>query len=248
MSRLSGFLFSCVIATSVFSGCGKKSTAPSAPEPLKPEQCEEYCNRITSCARETIDLIWESRRGDPAARGEALQMVSDRNACMTTCRDQLNPAHAEKFPDDHKYHQFFMRNQMACMSYKDCRTFAVCRHESLFKSVAEYPLDPLESRRCNDVCARIHQCANILAPRLFAAEFAELPLDKQADMVRRVGDRDRCHHSCRFSMIRRNLERKALKSALEETAENIQPYMNCLAHQDCAEYAKCVQLQGDGEM
>ena len=170
-------------------------------------------------------------------------LFANKKNCVARCAEQVRPENKEKYPKYFEFHQLFLRAQMSCLSKTDCPSFAVCRQAQMYRAIAEFPLDEPSARRCKEVCSKNHECANLLVPRVFMGEFEKLPLDKQAEYVKRYGDRDRCLFSCRYSSIRKDLDLKKMSSTIDENWEDMQPFFHCLAHGDCAQYTKCVTSQ-----
>jgi hypothetical protein len=210
--------------------------------PLTPAQCEPYCERVTACTDVSVKLMAGRGNLSPESQQGAAKLKSQK-ACLASCRDQLDPSLAEKYPISHKFYQFVLRRQMSCLEHEDCGKFSVCRQAQLAKAIAEYPMDTTDARRCDETCDRVSQCAAELVPRVYLAEYDRLPLDARAEMVRRHGDRDRCLQSCRYSSIKARLDKRKMGSAQDENWVDLQPFMQCLAHTDCKEFTQCVVSQ-----
>lgn len=210
--------------------------------PLTASRCEPYCERLTACADVSVKFMAGRGGLSPESREAAVKLKSQK-ACLASCRDQLDPGQAEKFPQSYKFYQFVLRGQMSCLEQEDCGKFAVCRQAQLAKAVAEFPMDPTDARRCHETCDRVSACAAELVPRVYLAEYDKLPLDARAEMVRRHGDRDRCLQSCRYSSIKARLDKRKMASAQDENWVDLQPFMQCLAHADCKEFTRCVVSQ-----
>ncbi len=231
-----------LLVPAAWSGCERHSGSDDV---LTMAACDPYCDALTECSGDTVRLIAGRRGLDPDTEAAAQRLKSKRS-CLSSCRDQIRPDNLFQYPKTFKFYQYFLRGQMECMEQNDCGKFAVCRQAQLTRAIAEFPLDETEARRCDETCTRVNTCANLLVPRIYAAEFDKMPLDKQAEMIRRHGDRDRCLHSCRYASIKNTLDKKKLTSTVDENWEDIQPFMQCLAHTDCAQFTQCVTSQGTG--
>jgi hypothetical protein len=213
--------------------------------PLTMEACDPYCEKLTQCSDDTIKMM-ASRHGATRETLDAARHLSSKRSCLSTCRAQIRPDNLFRFPQSFKFYQYFLKGQMECMDQPDCARFNVCRQAQLSRAIAEFPMDPTDGRRCEEACTRINECANVLVPRIYIAEFDKMPLDRQAEMIRRHGDRDRCLHSCRYASIKNRLDKKKMSSTIDENWEDLQPFMQCLAHTDCAKYTQCVTSQTSG--
>jgi hypothetical protein len=213
--------------------------------PLTMAACDPYCERITQCSDDSVKMM--ARRGGATKETlDAARALSNKGACLSSCRAQIRPDNVFRFPQSFKFYQYFLKGQLECMDQPDCGKFTVCRQAQLARAIAEFPMDPTDGRRCDEACSRINQCANVLVPRIYIAEFDKMPLDRQAEMIRRHGDRDRCLQSCRYASIKNRLDKKKLTSTIDENWEDMQPFMQCLAHTDCAKYTQCVTAQSSG--
>ncbi len=210
--------------------------------PLTPAHCDAYCERVTGCTDVSVKFM-AGRGGLSEESQQGAAKLRNQKACLASCRDQLDPSQAEKYPLSHKFYQFVLKGQMSCLEHQDCGKFSVCRQAQLAKAIAEYPMDSTDARRCNETCDRVSQCAGELVPRVYLAEYDKLPLDARAEMVRRHGDRDRCLQSCRYSSIKARLDKRKMASAQDENWVDLQPFMQCLAHTDCKEFTRCVVSQ-----
>lgn len=205
--------------------------------------CNTFCETLTQCAETTIGMI-QQRKGISPEMQMATKKLSSRRACMQTCFSQIHPAFMFRYPKAFHFYQHFYTDQMQCLKYaSDCKAFSACRQMQLHKSIADFPMDPTDQRRCNEACERIHTCADQLVPRIFAVEYAELSLDKQAELVRQFGDQDRCLLSCRFTMIQSQLDRRKITSATDENFQNLEPFFQCLSQSDCGRFVWCVMSQ-----
>jgi len=210
--------------------------------PLTPAACDPYCTRVTACTETTARLL-AGRRGAAAGEAEAPTQLKDKRACVANCSEQLNPDHAAKYPASYKFSQIFLRGQMSCLEHQDCGAFSVCRQAQLARSIAEYPMEPTDARRCDETCNLVSQCAAELVPRVYLAEYEKLPLDRRAELVRQHGDRDRCLQSCRFASIKFRLDKRKLTSTVDDNWIDLQPFMQCLAYTDCKAFTQCVISQ-----
>ncbi len=214
----------------------------AAPAPLTPAACDPYCERVTACTDTTVKLM-AGRRAAAAGEGGAPDQLKDKRACLANCSSQLNPDDATKYPTSYKFSQIILRGQMSCLEHQDCRAFTVCRQAQLARSIAEYPMDPTDARRCDETCNLVSQCAAELVPRVYLAEYEKMPLDQRAELVRQHGDRDRCLQSCRFASIKFRLDKRKLTTTVDDNWIDLQPFMQCLAYPECKAFTQCVISQ-----
>ncbi len=204
--------------------------------------CDPFCAKLTQCAESTVDLIMK-RKGVSPEMLQASSKLANRHACQQACRSQIRPDLMFRYPKSFEFHQHFFRAQMQCLEQNDCNAFTACRQMQLQKAIADFPMDPTDERRCNEACELIHTCADQLVPRIFLSEYTELPLDKQAELVRRFGDRERCLFSCRYTLIQNRIDRRKIASATDENLQNLEPFFQCLSQSDCGRFAWCVTSQ-----
>lgn len=210
---------------------------------LSLDDCQAFCEPLTKCAPATMSLIM-NRKGPSPEMQLATDKLASRRACVQTCFSQVRPDLLFRYPRAFEFHQHFYKAQMNCMEYaSDCKAFSACRQMQLHKAIADFPMDSTDERRCSETCERIHTCADQLVPRIFAAEYTEMPLDKQAEMVRQFGDRERCLFSCRYTLIQNRLDRRKIASAEDENLQNLEPFFQCLSQKDCGRFAWCVTSQ-----
>ena len=236
---LSFFLF--LLVNSPLSGCDKHN----AKGYLTVADCEPYCEKLVACSGDSLRMM-AGRRQIASETLESGMKLQSKRACMSTCSTQIHPQNMFKYPQWFKFYQYFLRGQMECLTQPDCAKLTACRQAQLVRAIAEFPMDETDARRCDETCTRIHQCADILVPRVFLTEFSQAPLDKQAELIRQHGDRDRCLHSCRFASIKNRLDKRKLTSTVDDNWEDLQPFMQCLAHTDCAQFTQCVTSQSTG--
>lgn len=222
MEILKYFIFVIILT---FSACKKEN------KKFDSKYCDTSCEQLVRCSKE---IKTKSRKE---------KIIQNHDKCLKSCKSLID---GKGKPEEVKFYRYFFSIQKPCFESKSCDAFMSCRSQKYREAIDSYPMDKVASERCKRVCEKLSGCAPEIVPVIMGKKFKDLPLDKQAEIIKKRSDSISCIHMCRMYHVREVVDKDLSgKEKIDAFFTEFNRALNCTGHKDCSSFAKCTFLQSE---
>ncbi|MBU1221201.1 hypothetical protein KKF34_13525 [Myxococcota bacterium] len=217
--------YSLLVVLVTTSSCKKDEKKPDS------SFCDKSCEQIVRCSKE---IKTKSRKE---------KIIQNHDKCLSSCKNLID---GKGKPEEVKFYRYFFSLQKPCFESKECDAFMSCRSQKYKDAIDTYPMDKITAERCKKVCAKLSGCASAIVPSMMGKNFKDMPLDKQAEVIKKRSDSGACVHMCRRYHVREVIESDLSgRDKIDAFFSEYNRALNCVGHKDCGAFAKCAFLQAE---